>query len=177
MQTDVREAAREDEPILQNLLQLYVYDFSEMDGCDVEPDGRYAPYRLAHYWTESMHRAFLVRVDGNLAGLALVEDAASLADGQPTMDVAEFFVMRKYRRKGVGEHVAHHLFGLSAGRWQVRQIAANTGAQAFWRDVIGRYTGGRFIEQPFDDERWRGPAQFFDSSVGAGRDDEVRVGP
>ena len=46
----------------------------------------------------------------------------------------------------------------------MREVARNTPAQAFWRKVIARYTGGRFIEVVCDDEQWRGPVQRFESA-------------
>jgi hypothetical protein len=45
----------------------------------------------------------------------------------------------------------------------VRQKAENQAATAFWRRLIGRYTGGQFEELWLDDERWRGPTQRFAS--------------
>jgi predicted acetyltransferase len=117
---EVDEAAPDKAPILQNLVQVYVYDFSEMAGCDVGPDDRYKSYGLAHYWTEPSDRAFPVRVDGKLAGLALVEQVPSLRDGQPAIDITEFFMLRKYRRQGVGEPAARFLFDRFPGRWHVR---------------------------------------------------------
>jgi hypothetical protein len=47
----------------------------------------------------------------------------------------------------------------------VREKTENLAATAFWRRVIGRYTGGRFEEVVLDDERWRGPVQRLDSSA------------
>jgi predicted acetyltransferase len=87
-------------------------------------------------------------MDGVLAGFALVRDEAWLA-GAGTREVSEFFVLRRYRRRGVGEHVTRRLFDRFPGRWEVVQLASNLDAQAFWRAVIGRYTGGAFE----DDER------------------------
>ena len=86
------------------------------------------------------------------------------------MDIVEFFVMRKYRRSGAGEAMARSVFDRFPGRWEVREIASNLPAQAFWRTIIGRYTDGRFEERTWDDEKWRGPVQFFDSRDRARRE-------
>ena len=48
--------------------------------------------------------------------------------------------------------MARHVWDRFPGRWQVREIAANTPAHAFWREIIGRYTGGRFEELQWDAE-------------------------
>lgn len=60
-------------------------------------------------------------------------------------------------------YAATRLFDAFRGPWEVRQLFRNTAATAFWRAVIGAYTGGGFGEVVVDDERWRGPVQAFDS--------------
>jgi len=77
--------------------------------------------------------------------------------------IDEFFVLRKYRRRGVGAHVARTVFDRFPGHWEVSELRENTAAQAFWRRVIGRYTGGNFREVELDSPRWRGPAPAFES--------------
>ena len=59
----------------------------------------------------------------------------------------EFFVMRKYRRIGVGSAFATRLFDMFPGRWEVAEVAPNTNGAAFWRAVIGKYTDGHFEER------------------------------
>jgi predicted acetyltransferase len=76
-------------------------------------------------------------------------------------DMAEFFVLRKYRRQGVGELAAREIFGRFTGPWEIRQRDANIGAVTFWRRVIDRYTGGQFREVTSADDVWQGPVQLF----------------
>lgn len=73
----------------------------------------------------------------------------------------EFFVLRKYRRRGVGDHVARALFDGRPGRWELGQLAGSTAARAFWRATLGRYTGGDYRETQLATARWRGPVQSF----------------
>ena len=42
-------------------------------------------------------------------------------------------------------------------------MAANLAAITFWRKGINWYTDGQFEEVQWNDARWRGPMQFFDS--------------
>lgn len=88
-------------------------------------------------------------MDSELAGFAL---ACSLAnDGGQKHHLAEFFILRKLRRSGVGENAACQLFERFPGSWQVAQRDWNIAAQHFWRRVIGRYTGAAFTERHDDD--------------------------
>jgi predicted acetyltransferase len=129
MQIEVVGAVDDDRTIVRRLLQFYHYDFSEFDGGDVNPHGEYFHRYFDEYWIDSDRKAFLFRVDGAWAGLALV------FTGEPH-DVAEFFVMRKYRGHGVGAHAAAFLFGRYPGRWTVRQQLTNPAATVFWRRAI-----------------------------------------
>lgn len=158
---ELHPAHIEDKTILRHLLELYAYDFSEIDSADVDEHGLYGYHRLDHYWTEEGRSPFLVRVSGKWAGLALVREV-TLAEGRPAHSIAEFFIMRKYRRQGVGQIVAQRLFDMFPGAWEIGQMAANLPAQAFWRAVIADYAGDRFEEMRRAD--WDGPLQVFETA-------------
>ena len=70
---EVVAATPEQEPILANLLELYVHDFSEFLDLDIGEDGRFGYPSLSLYWSEPGRHPFLIRADGKLAGLALVK--------------------------------------------------------------------------------------------------------
>ncbi len=145
MDVEVLRVPIKDKPVLRNLLELYRYDYSEFDGRDIGDHGLYGYTYLDHYWTEPERHPFIVTVDGKLAGFALIR-ATPAADGSVAWTMAEFFILRKYRRQGVGQVVAHRLFALFPGHWEVSQEHHNLPGQAFWRKVITRYTGGAFSE-------------------------------
>jgi predicted acetyltransferase len=143
---DVVEAQLDHKMVIRHLLELYQHDFSELDGSDVDDHGLYGYRYLDHYWTEDDRRPFLFLVDGRWAGFALVRL------GDPN-DVAEFFVLRKHRRHGIGKAAARDLFRRFPGAWQVRQVATNLAATTFWRDTI---------PVPFDEHLTEnGPVQRF----------------
>ncbi len=148
MDIEVAPASLAEKPILARLLEFYIHDFSEFGGFDVDHQGRYGYRHLENYWTEDTRLPFLIRVDGVLAGFALVSMIGQ-GDGRET-DMSEFFIMRKYRRQGVGRIVATTLFDRFPGQWRVRQILENVPAQRFWRSVIGAYTNGDYAESTTD---------------------------
>ena len=151
-----------DAPTFTSLMQLYMYDFSEFMGLDVGADGRFQEKDVTALWRDAWRHPFLIRVDGQLAGFAIVDEQSRLFS-TPANDMAEFFVLRKYRRLKVGSRAATCLFDRFGGRWEVRQMARNTMATAFWRQVISSYSGGSFQELTIADDRWRGPVQIFTS--------------
>jgi len=162
MMINVLPASIEDRPVLAHLLELYGHDISEFDGRDVGEHGLYGYHYLDHYWTEPGRHPFLVRVDGRLAGFALV--SIRVLSDEPVGHVSEFFVMRKYRRMGAGEVIARDVFRRFPGRWRVSQSSGNLPAQRFWRAVVGRMTLGVYTEG--HDEVGRTTLEF-DSSAGA----------
>lgn len=162
MDLNVERALRSQQAILDNLFQLYHYDFSAIVGADVGADGRYQSAPLDRYWEQSGHVPFLFRVDTALAGFALVRQGSRITDNPAVFDVSEFFVLRKYRRRGIGARAAADVFDTLGGPWEVRQLPANTDATAFWRKVIEGYAGpDGWTEAIVDNERWRGPVQSF----------------
>jgi predicted acetyltransferase len=160
---EVSPAEVVERPVLRRLMELYQYDFSEFDGADISPLGVYEYPYLDHYWVEPERSPFLVRVNGNLAGFVLVARYNYLSGHKDAWVLAEFFIMRKYRRQGVGEQVARFIFDQFPGAWQVGQINENTAATIFWRKVISRYTHDHFEEHVLDSDHWHGPVQVFSS--------------
>src|SRR5450631_4195545 len=112
---EVVPATLEQQPILANLLQLYAHDFSEFHDVDLGPDGRFVYASLPLYWSEPDRHPFLVRVDGRLAGFVLVKRGSEVSGDKTAWDMAEFFVIRGCRRRGIGTQIARdavQCFGL-----------------------------------------------------------------
>ena len=59
----------EEKEILRNLLEKYLYEFSQYELEDVNPLGLYGYSYLDCYWTEEGRWAFFLKADGRLAGL------------------------------------------------------------------------------------------------------------
>jgi predicted acetyltransferase len=154
------EVGKDHADVLDRLLQLYLYDFSEIEGLPVGEDGRYQNLTPMADWLTPGRHAFLVRVDGELAGCVLVKPAADDWSDAPSRVLEEFFVMRKFRRRGVGREVTRRLFDRLPGRWSLNQTQHNYTAQAFWRTVLAEYTGGRVDEVVIDGR----PTQTFDTT-------------
>jgi predicted acetyltransferase len=163
MQTHVVRAARSDQPVLQDLLQLYAYDFSEILRTEVGDNGRFPDPPLDAYWRDAGRFPFLLRADGHLAGFALVHRGSRISNDEDVWDMAEFFVLRRHRRAHVGMRAAHHLFAMHPGRWEIRQRRENTFATLFWRRAVSTYTNGSFSDELLDDAIWQGPVQRFTS--------------
>ena len=162
----ISEASIEQKPVLQRLMQLYLHDTSEFTGDDANENGMFSYRYFDEYWREPDRFPFLIHSGGSLAGFVLVNSHTVLLDQRAGRSIAEFFVMRKYRRQGVGRHAAFYTFERFPGQWEVREHDKNLAGQSFWRSVIGEYTGGEYSEAILNDHSWVGPIQTFDNSRG-----------
>lgn len=129
---------------LANLMKMYCYEWSQYNLFDVDEDGVYPFEKYLHYYYERQRRyCYLARVNGFIAGFALIDDDFVLHDDYD-FSMGEFFVMYKYRRQRVGEHMARFLFDTHRGKWEVGFHPENKASEKFWLSVIAAYTDGNY---------------------------------
>ena len=143
MNIELKRVNVEDKEILKNLLEKYNYEFSQWDNRDVNKLGLYGYNYLDYYWTEEKRWAFFIVVDGNLAGFAMVNNYPE-ANEETDYSLAEFFVMYKYRRLGVGKFAAMKVFDMFHGKWQLKRHPKNINSVEFWNKVVSEYTAGKY---------------------------------
>ena len=142
---EVIRALPEEQPILANLLELYAHDFSEFHDVHIGADGRFGYPRLPLYWSEPDRHPFLVWWDGQLAGFVLVKRGSEISGDKVIWDMAEFFVLRIHRKRGVGTQVAHDVWTRFPGLWEVRVMQSNGSANQFWARAIAALRARRSI--------------------------------
>ena len=141
-------ASIDNKPILRNLMQLYLHDFSIYDGADVNAQGLYEYPYLDLYWVEQTRFPFLIQIEGKYAGFILIRHGCynfkTQKEDDSLLSIAEFFIIRKYRRQGVGRWTATQAFDQFVGMWQVNAHNNNLPAQAFWKTMIDDYTHSHY---------------------------------
>ncbi len=144
MNIKLKQVSVDEKEILRNLLEKYNYEFSQYDLCDVNPLGLYGYGYLDNYWTEDNRWAYFILVDDKLAGFAMVNDYPEVKDEPMDFSLAEFFVMLKYRRKGIGKKAAFMVFDKHHGRWQLKRHPHNIPSVHFWDTVVSQYSDGNY---------------------------------
>jgi predicted acetyltransferase len=124
----------EPDPVLRGLFRHYLEDMAEWFAVDPKADASYAVL-------EQGYDAYLAKVGDSIGGFALIGSADGLHD------VHEFFVLRGFRRRGVGHRMATALWEERRGGWLVRVLAANSPAVLFWRTAIASYSRGSYEEE------------------------------
>lgn len=140
LRTELVPVAQTQAAVLANLLELYSHDMSEYFPVELGPDGRFGYRHLPSYWSEPSRFPFFIVEEGKLAGFALAMRGSPATEEPDDLDVAELFVLRSFRRHGVGERAAARLWDTLPGRWVVRVLPANRGAMAFWERAVRSYT-------------------------------------
>jgi predicted acetyltransferase len=162
---EVMSAGLQERRVIENLFQLYIHDFSEnwagTDRGDVDAEGRFIPSPLDVYWADASHSPLLFRIASHIVGFALL-NRESHVQAQVDWNIAEFFVLRKYRRGGVGTAAAHAIFARHPGIWEVAIARKNVSALAFWRRSI---SGCPNVKDLTEDDvltnDWNGPVSRF----------------
>lgn len=128
---------------------VYVYELQRycgfLPGWETPPNGLFECIDLSSYCEKPDRHAFLIKVDGQLAGFVLINKVGSTPDVDWNM--GEFFIISKFQGKGIGSKVAEQIFNQFPGVWETSQIPENQAAIDFWNKVITQYSKGQF-EKP-----------------------------
>lgn len=140
-------------PTLGNLFEHYLHDMAEWFAFDTEEDGAYG-YPVQKFWDDGgvVYFAYTGKVP---IGFAIVTAAESPVETS-TLDLKEFFVVRRHRRSGVGGAFAVDVWNRHPGPWLVRVYRGNLPALPFWRGCVAGYSGGRFreLERQSNNKQW-----------------------
>lgn len=130
------EAHGPDLACIENLMQFYNYELSAWYPVAFAASGLYAIRSKAAYWAQPGVQPFLIRVDGELAGFAVVDD--EVVQPQAAFNLGYFFVARRFRGQGVGLAAFAALLQRYPGVWEVYHLARNEPAGQFWARALQR---------------------------------------
>jgi predicted acetyltransferase len=140
----VESISRDEKEILRNLTELYEYEFSKEQDSDVNDFGLYGYKEIDHYWTDENKYPYFIKVNDKLAGFVLIDDYRYIKTIDAQYCIAEFFVMNKYKKLGVGKYAIKIVLDKYKGKWQLGYQSKNEGGKRFWNKVINEYTNGNY---------------------------------
>lgn len=156
----ITNVARCEKSMIARMLQLCLHDLSEFAKAgepygDVEGDGAFRYDHLDGYWSDSGREPLLFRIDGRIAGFALVNQWSASGLGTDR-SMAEFFILRKYRRVGLGKYAAVEIIRQRPGRWEIPIADYNRPALIFWRSIVSTMEDFSHEKISGDGQRWSG---------------------
>lgn len=135
-------ASASDGLLLGNLLELYIHDLSAVFDVTLGPQGRFGYPQLESYLSGSDDKLpFLIRCQDVVAGFALVTRGSPVVADPDVFDLAEYFVLRRFRGRGLGRSAAGLLWDRLPAVWTVRAAVIHADAVAFWRGAVTAYAG------------------------------------
>lgn len=140
---EIIPATMNDYPTLQNMSQFYVYECSKECDFTLSKNGLYEPTDYKFFIESSDHEANIIKVRNEIAGFVLIEK--TLANNATR--IAQFFILSKFQRQGIGRKVVHQLLKNTPGKWSLAVLTENTRALSFWRKVISDFTRDTFKEE------------------------------
>jgi predicted acetyltransferase len=159
-----RAAQPHDFAALQQMLELYQYELSDIWTQDADTEAKYGYDLQRHRKAERFH-AHVALQGSQYVGFALVAPAAVTRKDGCWME--QFFILKRYRGTGAGSALAKHVLASHPGPWEVGQMPANHTAQAFWRKVIAQVTAGAYVEVEVREGWWKGVVQQFNVAATA----------
>lgn len=159
-----------------NLQQLYEFEFSPITGSVTNEDGLFDTKEIMSHWSESGSDIYILNREKDLEeapyfekkpiGFAVVNKSSMITADKDTRDIAEFFVLpeaRKEKDLKAGTWMAHEVFKLYPGKWEVRQLPGLE-AKFFWIKAIDSFTRGTYESIEMNNDKWVGTVQRFDTS-------------
>jgi predicted acetyltransferase len=157
----VRLCGVEEKFIINNIYPLYLHDLSEVWEHKINRYGVFEnddtrtlveQNRVFDIWWEHPNVLFpyLITVDDIPAGLAFVA-TAPFTPCSHDIDyfMNEFFLLRTYRGKGVGEEAVRQIIETMRGQWEVQTnpTERNERSKRFWRRTLNTCTNGKYSEE------------------------------
>src|ERR1700689_4612754 len=166
-QASVRDSrnARADRRLIESVYRDYLNDLAAAS-TGIFPAlgeiGHRAPDQLMRWYADPNAQIMTILFGDQRVGFAMVTQrlrqsvgggmaAAVGAEASPSAaseySMAEFFVARPWRRRGIGAQAVRLLLDRFTGQWLITEDPMNSAAGKFWRRVVYAYTGSKYQER------------------------------
>ena len=130
----------ENKQVLKNIYQYYLHDLSAYNDEDIDGEGLYDVNFLDLFWEKEGLSAFFIEINEQILGFILLQSGKYAPPSGEDYYVSEFFILKKYRRKGVGRKAVETLFGMFSGNYLLAQMPNNNPAIKFWKSIYLQLT-------------------------------------
>lgn len=162
-QVSIRDSRADDHDWIQSVYRDYLADLApsatglfpmlpEIGQRESEQIARLLSGRGAHllticYADDAVGFAKITVLGAATPAVATTAAAAPATTPAAEYSMAEFFVARPWRRRGIGAQAVRLILDRFEGSWLITEHSRNAAAVRFWRRVVSAYTGGRYQER------------------------------
>lgn len=131
--------------ILENLMTVYLHDLSGFaDDLKVNKCGKFEYEGLELYFTKEELKPYLIYLKDDIVGFVLL-NTGKYVPQDIDFSIHEFFILKGFRRRGIGAIATKKLFDSYRGKYRIDQLANNKPVINFWKNVY-KDQGIEFIE-------------------------------
>lgn len=117
--------------------------------------GHREPDQLLRWFADRTAHAVTILYGAERVGFAMVNQRSRAADTAAAaservaaeFSMAEFFIARPWRRRGIGAQAVRLILDRFTGAWLITEHTRNGTAVNFWRRVVSAYTGSKYQER------------------------------
>jgi len=147
MKYSLKKAKITDKSLIDNLLQAYLRELNQYEDIPQKESGRYDYPYLDYYWSDDDRFPYLMYLDKNVAGFALVRKDMDY------YEMAEFCILPDYRRQGAGNILASQIIRRHPGRWHIEYNLNNIAGFRFWNKLVNRLAGKNYEKRTVEGNR------------------------
>lgn len=135
MSVILKEVLEIEKTILRNLYSLYLHDLSKFTSMiDIGVDGSFEYESLDKFWEIDGLSPYFIILDGSIIGFILLLERPFLTK-ENDLGINDFFILNKYKGKGLAAKAAVKLFEEKQGHYFVMQVIENKRAVSFWKKL------------------------------------------
>lgn len=135
MSVTLKAVVESEKSILRNLYSLYLHDLSRFtEMIDLEADGSFKYESLDKFWDIDGLSPYFIKLDDSIIGFILLLERPFLTK-EYDLGINDFFIINKYKGKGVAAQAVEKLFEAKKGQYFVVQVIENKRAVSFWKKL------------------------------------------
>jgi predicted acetyltransferase len=133
----ITKVEQDGKEILKNLMTLFLHDLSEFNSnLTMNPTNGLFEFDVFEWFFEKEGLTpFFIHVEDRIIGFILLQSGPFSNQEFADYVLNSFFILKKYRRKGLGRAACQLFFEQFPGRYAISQILTNTPAILFWRNL------------------------------------------
>ena len=149
MECVLEKVNKNEKEILYKLLQYSLFEESLTDLNEMNQEAEFEYKWFDLYFdksSENDRKAYFIKDEKKekLLGFVMVNSYLEKDKTKNGYSIAEFMVIPKYRKKGIGRNAALQIFDMYKGYWEVKPSYGSESAFLFWENVISKYTNNEY---------------------------------